>query len=262
MALVQFETTGTIGKITINRPEALNALNTNVLAELDLILTQIENEKALRCVIVTGSGEKAFVAGADIKEMNGIDGREAQTFAERGQKVFLKLESLYCPVIAAVNGFALGGGLELALACDFILATTTAKLGLPECTLGLIPGFGGTVRLARRVGPALAKQWTFSGGMITADEALRTGLVNGVFDNIAFVEEVQRIADTLALRSPQSLMLIKKSINETYGIGVQEAMAVEAKYFSQVFETFDQSEGVGAFIEKRKPVFKSIGEQR
>lgn len=262
MAFVNFETTGTIGRITIQRPEALNALNTNVLHELDLILTHIENEKTLRCVVITGSGEKAFVAGADIKEMNGIDARQAQTFAERGQSVFQKIESLYCPVIAAVNGFALGGGLELALACDFIVATTSAKLGLPECTLGLIPGFGGTVRLARRVGPALAKQWTFSGGMIAAEEALRTGLVNAVFETTHFQDEVQKLADVMALRSPQSLMLIKKSINETYGKTVHEAMGIEARYFSQVFETFDQREGVSAFIEKRKPTFKSIGEQR
>ncbi len=264
MSLITFEKNqaSTIGKITINRPESLNALNTSVLHELETLLTQIENEKTLRCVIVTGAGEKAFVAGADIKEMNGIDSRQAQSFAERGQSVFQKMESLYCPVIAAVNGFALGGGLELALACDFIVASKAAKLGLPECTLGLIPGFGGTVRLARRVGPALAKQWTFSGGMITAEEALRTQLVNAVFESAHLMDEVQRLAETMALRSPQSLMLIKKSINETYGKNVTEAMGIEAKYFSQTFESFDQKEGVSAFIEKRKPTFKNIGEQR
>lgn len=262
MNFIKFEIANTIGTLTISRPEALNALNTEVLKEIDSVLTEIEQTRTLRCLIVTGSGEKAFVAGADIKEMNGIDSTQAQVFAERGQSVFLKLESLYCPVIAAVNGFALGGGLELALACDFIIASQNAKLGLPECTLGLIPGFGGTVRLARRVGPALAKQWTCTGGMITSEEALRTQLVNAVHEPANLMSEVMKLAESMSARSPQSLMLIKKSINSTYGRPVQEAMAIEARYFSEVFGSFDQKEGVSAFIEKRKPTFKSIGEQR
>lgn len=256
------ETKSHVGTIKIQRPEALNALNSAVLTELDSILSKIEKDKILRCVILTGGGEKAFVAGADIKEMQGISPQQAQTFAERGQSVFLKLEALYCPVIAAVNGFALGGGLELALACDFILASKNAKLGLPECTLGLIPGFGGTVRLARRVGPALAKQWTYSGAMITAEEALRTQLVNAIYEPEQLLPEASALAETLSLRSPQALMQIKKSILSTYGQPVAEAMNQEARYFSQVFGTFDQQEGIAAFIEKRKPTFKSIGEQR
>ncbi|MCC6138421.1 MAG: enoyl-CoA hydratase/isomerase family protein [Bdellovibrionaceae bacterium] len=262
MSLIKFEIVDFIGTLTITRPEALNALNTEVLKEIDSVLTKIDQEKTLRCLIITGSGEKAFVAGADIKEMNGINSKEAQIFAERGQAVFSKIESLYCPVIAAVNGFALGGGLELALACDFIIASKNAKLGLPECTLGLIPGFGGTVRLARRVGPALAKQWTYTGAMISAEEALRTNLVNSVHELINVVTEAEELAKTMSSRSPQSLMLIKKSINSTYGKPVSEAMTIEAHYFAEVFGTFDQKEGVTAFIEKRKPAFKSIGEQR
>lgn len=261
MSFVKLETNGTIGTIILTRPEALNALNNDLLKELDDVLTAIDSEKKLRCVIITGSGEKAFVAGADIKEMNGINSDQAKTFAERGQSVFSKIESLHCPVIAAVNGFALGGGLELALACDFMIAATTAKLGLPECTLGLIPGFGGTVRLARRVGPAFAKQWTFTGGMISSEEALRTGLVNAVYEPGQLMSEVTKLAETISSRSPQAVMLIKKSINGTYGKSVPEAMAIEAKYFSETFGSFDQKEGVSAFIEKRKPTFKSIGEQ-
>lgn len=262
MSLVQLETKNTIGFLTINRPEALNALNSEVLSQLDAIVTQIESEKTLRCLIITGSGEKAFVAGADIKEMNGIDSAQAQLFAERGQSVFNKIESLYCPVIAAVNGFALGGGLELALACDFILASQNAKMGLPECTLGLIPGFGGTVRLARRVSPGLAKQWTFSGAMVSAEEALRTHLVNAVYEPTQLLAEATKMAETFATRSPQSLMQIKKSIHSSYGQPTEAAMSMEARYFSEVFGTFDQKEGTSAFVEKRKPTFKSIGEQQ
>lgn len=262
MSLVVLETLGAVGVITLTRPEALNALNNQLLTELDNVLTKIENEKQLRCVIITGSGEKAFVAGADIKEMNGLSAAQAKTFAERGQSVFAKIESLYCPVIAAVNGFALGGGLELALSCDFIIASKNAKLGLPECTLGLIPGFGGTVRLARRVSPGLAKQLTFTGGMIGAEEALRAHLVNSVYEPAELLEECKKLAETMAQRSPQSLMLIKKSINSTYGKDIPSAMAIEAGHFSEVFGSFDQKEGVTAFIEKRKPSFKNIGEQR
>lgn len=262
MSFVIFEAMGPVGVITLSRPEALNALNNDLLKDLEATLEKIEKEKVLRAVIITGSGEKAFVAGADIKEMNGLTPAQAKTFAERGQGVFSKIESLYCPVIAAVNGFALGGGLELALACDFIIASANAKLGLPECTLGLIPGFGGTVRLARRVGPALAKQWTYTGGMISSEEALRTQLVNAVYESSQLMAECKKLAETMALRSPQSLMLIKKSINATYGKEIPQAMQMEAGFFSETFGTFDQKEGVSAFIEKRKPTFKNIGEQR
>lgn len=261
MSSVLLEMNQSIAVVTIHRPESLNALNSQVLKELNQILTQIESEQKARCVIITGSGEKAFVAGADIKEMNGLSAHEAKNFSEQGQSVFQKIESLYCPVIAAVNGFALGGGLELALSCDFMIASRNAKMGLPECTLGLIPGFGGTVRLERRVGPGLAKQWTFSGAMITADEALRTHLVNSIHESTELMAEAMKLAEVFSSRSPQSLMQIKKSINSSYGKEVSEAMAIEAHNFSGVFGTYDQKEGVTAFIEKRKPAFKDIGEQ-
>jgi enoyl-CoA hydratase len=262
MSVVLFETHEATGTITINRPEALNALNSTVLVELEELLTKIETDKELRCLIITGAGEKAFVAGADIREMAEISGAEAFVLSQKGHAVFNKIESLYCPVIAAVNGFALGGGLELALACDFIIASQKAKLGLPESTLGLIPGFGGTVRLERRVGSGLAKQLMFTGSMIGAEEAHRVGLVNAIFEPANLMSEVTQLAQTICSRSPQALCLIKQSTNEAYGLDISAAMDLEAKYFSKAFNTFDQKEGTKAFIEKRPAVFKGIKEQQ
>jgi enoyl-CoA hydratase len=258
METIKFEKKDQWGILTINRPESLNALNTKVLKELDGLLNQLSETQDIRCLIITGSGEKAFVAGADIKEIDTLDTKTAADFAQFGQSVFMKIENLFCPVIAAVNGFALGGGLELALSCDFIIASQNAKLGLPECTLGLIPGFGGTVRLARRVSPGLAKQWTFSGEMITAERALQAGLVNQISESAALLADCEKLAVTLAQRSPQSLKLIKKSINETYGLAAVQAMAIEKNIFAGLFGTSDQKEGTKAFIEKRKPVFNNL----
>jgi enoyl-CoA hydratase len=248
-----------LGILTISRPESLNALNSGVLNELDQTLNALNEKKDIRALIITGAGEKAFVAGADIKEIDTLDAKTAAEFAKHGQDVFLKIENLFCPVIAAVNGFALGGGLELALACDFIIASNTAKLGLPESTLGLIPGFGGTVRLARRVGPGLAKQWTFSGEMVTAQRAWETGLANQLCEPAQLIEETKKIASLMAQRSPQSLMMIKKSINETYGVASAKAMETERNYFAGLFGSADQKEGTKAFIEKRKPQFNNLG---
>ncbi len=258
METLKYEKKDLIGVLTIQRPEALNALNTQVLKELDSQLNQLNETQDIRALIITGSGEKAFVAGADIKEIDTLDTKTASDFAGFGQSVFMKIENLFCPVIAAVNGFALGGGLELALACDFIIASKNAKLSLPECTLGLIPGFGGTVRLARRVSPGLARQWTFSGEMVTAERALQTGLVNQLSEPSELLGDCEKIAGTLAQRSPQSLKLIKKSISETYGLSSVQAMAIEKNIFASLFGSFDQKEGTKAFIEKRKPAFKNL----
>lgn len=258
MTTLQFEKNETIGIITISRPESLNALNSQVLKDLDSLLNQLNETQDIRALIITGAGEKAFVAGADIKEIDTLDQKTAAEFAQFGQSVFMKIENLFCPVIAAVNGFALGGGLELALACDFIFAAKSAKLGLPECTLGLIPGFGGTVRLARRVSPGLAKQWTFSGEMVTAERAHEVGLVNQVCELADLMNEAKKLAQLMAQRSPQSLKLIKKSINETYGLAGVQAMSIEKNIFSSLFGSFDQKEGTKAFIEKRKPQFKNL----
>jgi enoyl-CoA hydratase len=258
METLKYEKIDQTGILTIQRPEALNALNTQVLKEMDLLLNQLNETQDIRTLIVTGAGEKAFVAGADIKEIDTLDTKTAAEFAHFGQSVFMKLENLFCPVIAAVNGFALGGGLELALACDFIVASKNAKLGLPECTLGLIPGFGGTVRLARRVSPGLARQWTYSGEMVTAERAWQAGLVNQLSEPAELLADCQKMAATFAQRSPQSLKLIKKSIHETYGLAAVQAMAIEKNIFASLFGSSDQKEGTKAFIEKRKPVFKNL----
>ncbi len=255
---VNYQKLDHVGVITIQRPESLNALNTTVLKELDAILNQLNEAQDIRALIITGSGEKAFVAGADIKEIDTLDKTTASEFSEFGQNVFLKIETLFCPVIAAVNGFALGGGLELALSCDFIVASSQAKLGLPECTLGLIPGFGGTVRLARIVGPGLAKQFTFTGDMIPAARAYEMGLVNQLSEPTQLMDDCKKLAATMALRSPQALRAIKKSINDTYGVTAPEAMTIEKNLFAGLFGSHDQKEGTRAFIEKRKPVFKNL----
>lgn len=258
MTTLTFQEDNAIGVLTIQRPESLNALNAQVLKELNQLLNEIQKKNSLRVLIITGSGEKAFVAGADIKEIDALSKTSAADFAELGQNVFLKLEGLNCPVIAAVNGFALGGGLELALSCDFIIASEKAKFGLPECTLGLIPGFGGTVRLARKVGVGFAKQWTMTGEMVTSAQAAATGLVNKVVASDQLMTECMSLATTMAQRSAQSLRLIKQSIQKTYGLEIHEAMAVEKNLFASVFGSNDQREGTLAFIEKRKPQFKDM----
>lgn len=242
--------------ITIVRPNALNALNSLVIDQLQEAVLDLENDRSLRVGILTGGGEKSFVAGADIKEINSLDKESALSFARKGQEVFARIESLPFPLIGAVNGFALGGGLELALSCDFIYAAESAKFGLPECTLGLIPGFGGTVRLARKIGPGRAKEMTFVGGMISAKEAADIGLVNKVYPDESLMGEVIGLAKTLHKRAPLALRGIKKSINESYGRPIPEAMAFEAQEFARLFTTWDVKEGTAAFIEKRKPDFK------
>jgi enoyl-CoA hydratase len=244
--------------LTIQRPEALNALNSTVLNEMADALRQIgemnfENGRAL---IITGSGEKAFVAGADIKEISELDEEQALAFSQRGQSIFHELNLLNIPVIAAVNGFALGGGLELALGCDFIFASENAKFGLPEVSLGLIPGFGGTVRLARAVGIRKARELIYTGDIIDAKEALALGLVNKVVPLPELMPTVMKTVNTILARGPQAVAAAKKSINESYELDIDAAQKSEAKYFADLFDTEDVREGTKAFIEKRKPAFK------
>ena len=258
MGFIQFEKNKDIATITISKPKALNALSAMVLRELNECLNQIEEDETIRALVITGDGEKAFVAGADISELSELDSMGAEDFSKLGQDVFLKIENLKVPVIAAVNGFALGGGLELALACDFIIASENAKFGLPECTLGLIPGFGGTVRLARKVGPALAMQWALTGNMMDSSEAMRTGLVNHVYPQAQLKEEVMKLAETMASRAPMALQSIKELINKTYGLPVEAAMIMEKEAFGKMFVTEDCREGTKAFLEKRKPTFKGL----
>ena len=247
-----------IWTITINRPEALNALNSTVLNELAECLRAIgemDYEHA-RCLIITGSGAKAFVAGADIKEISELNPETATQFALKGQGVFHELSLLKIPVIAAVNGFALGGGCELALACDFIYASENAQFGLPEVTLGLIPGFGGTVRMSRAVGLRMAKELTFTGGMIPAMKACEYGLVNQVVPQADLIKSVMDVAQKISLRAPIAVGLSKSVIGRTWDMEIESAQKLEAESFAELFHTADVVEGTKAFIEKRKPQFK------
>ena len=221
-----------VATITIERPDAMNALNVQLINDFHHLLDHLEKASDIRVVILTGSGEKAFVAGADIKEIDQLTARQAFEFAQNGQSLFSRIEAMPEPVIAAVNGFALGGGLELALSCDFILASEKAKFGLPECTLGIIPGFGGTVRLPRRVGQGMAREMALSGNFYSSTEALQMGLANHVYPQAELMTEVRKLALTMASRAPIALSKIKKSMLEGYDLGLPGALEFEAKLFS------------------------------
>ena len=244
--------------VTITRPDALNAINTSVLRALDSLISWLDSESAehFRAVVLTGAGEKAFAAGADIKEFVEMNSKAATELAKRGQNLFRRMEKLKIPIIAAVNGFALGGGLELALACDFIYASENAKFGLPECTLGLMPGFGGTVRLPRRVGPAKAREMSYTGAVIDANEALRIGLANKVVPQAQLLAIALETAKLIGSRAPVAVAKIKKSIHENASLTESQANSLEADLFGDLFGTDDKAEGVSAFLEKRKPSFK------
>lgn len=247
-----------IWTLTINRPASLNALNAQVLSELSEALDFMAQKpySEARVLVVTGAGEKAFVAGADIKSMTQMSESEAETFGKNGQNVFRKLERIKIPVIAAVNGFALGGGLELALACDFIYASEKAQFGLPEVSLGLIPGFGGTVRLSKVLGPSAAKEWIYTGKIVKAEEALKLGLVNYIFSASDLMTEVKKTAQLIASRGPVAIAAAKQSIQKSQDLEIDEAMAFEANAFKKLFASFDMKEGTQAFVEKRKAQFE------
>ncbi len=246
---------GEIGLLTVNRPKVLNALDESTLEELVQCLSDIEKESKLRCLIITGAGN-AFVAGADIKGFPTMNEKDAQGFASKGQDVFRQLEKLKIPVIAAVNGFALGGGLELALSCDFIYSSQKAKFGLPEVTLGLIPGFGGTVRLSRLVGLAKARELIYRGDFIDAEEARSIGLVNKVFAPEELMAECQKTAELIASRGPIAIAEAKEVISGAYDVSIDQGMDLEKRAFSKLFTSDDQREGANAFIEKRRADFK------
>lgn len=244
---------GKTAVITINRPESLNALNAKVLKELNTVLGELEADHEVRAIIVTGSGEKSFVAGADIKEFSNFNQNEAEELARNGQNnVFNKIENLSKPVIAAVNGFALGGGLELAMSCHIRYASENAKLGLPEVTLGLIPGYGGTQRLPKLVGKGIANEMIFSAKMFPAQKAKEIGLVNEVFPQAELLVKAKELADTIAQNSPMAISKAIHAINLSY---TDKGFETEIKYFGELFEMEDKKEGVSAFIEKRKPSF-------
>ncbi len=236
--------------ITINRPEKLNALNNQVFLDLDEAITKIEADSSIKLVILTGAGEKAFVAGADIKEFSNFSAEQASNLSTRGHRVFQRIEDLGKPVIAAVNGFALGGGCELAMACHIRIASVNAKLGLPEVTLGLIPGYGGTQRLVKLVGQAKALELIFSGKFIGAEEAQVIGLVNQVGESA--MEDAKKLASSIIKQAPLAL---KNAIFAVKSAGSSKGFQQESKLFGELFETEDFKEGTGAFFEKRKPSF-------
>lgn len=246
-----------IAVLTINRPKALNAMNTKTLTELDEALSEIAKDSSIKALILTGGGDKAFVAGADITEMKDKNAMEGREFAILGQRAFAKLQDMPIPTIAAINGFALGGGCELALACDIRIASSKAKIGQPEVTLGITPGFAGTQRLARTVGLAAAKELIFTGAQIGAEEALRIGLVNRVVEPDKLMEEAKALAAKITSNAPIPVKLAKQAINKGIDVDLNTGMAYEAEVFGLCFSTKDQKEGMSAFVEKRKAEFKN-----
>lgn len=253
---LQVEDRGAIRIVTINRPKALNALSEQVVAELTAVVEDTAAASDVRGMVLTGAGEKAFVAGADIKAMSSMAPAEALNFAGRGHAVGELLSNLGVVVIAAVNGFALGGGCELALACDFIYASSNAKFGQPEVKLGVIPGFGGTQRLLRRVGQARALELCMTGEMLGAEEAHRIGLVNKVVEPGKVVDAAIETANTIAAMGPLAIASVKRVIHEGASQPLPEANLLEQQAFAKLFESADQSEGMAAFMEKRKADFK------
>jgi enoyl-CoA hydratase len=247
-----------IALLTINRPKALNALNSEVLSELANVLLDLELDDEVKVVILTGAGEKAFVAGADIAEMTEMAPSEAVEFSRNGQQVMLFIERMRKPVIAAVNGFALGGGLELALACDFIYASERAKLGLPEVTLGIMPGFSGTQSLTRAIGPKRASEMVFSGKMFSAQKLLAWGLINEVLPADELLPKVRETAAVIAKTGSLGVAAAKDVLVNTLNMGREEGCKYESACFGNLFATQDQKEGMRAFLEKRKPAFKSL----
>lgn len=258
MAFIQYEEREQVGLLTIDRPQALNALNTELLNELEQVLDQVDLENT-RCLVITGAGEKAFIAGADVAEMCEMNVEEGREFGAYGNSVFRKLEVLPIPIIAAINGFALGGGNELALACDIRICSENAVFGQPEAGLGITPGFGGTQRLARVIGSlSKAKEILFTCRNIKAEEAKEIGLVSAVYPSETLMEEAQKMAKRIAMQAPIAIRNIKKAVNDGLDLPIEQAIDVEIDLFSECFASEDQKEGMRAFVEKRKEkVFKN-----
>lgn len=251
-----FEVENGIATVTLNRPEALNALNSALLGELSRVLDEIAGDNSILAVILTGAGEKAFVAGADIAEMKDKTPLEARGFSKFGNSVFLKLENLPQPTIAAVNGFALGGGCELAMACDIRIASPQAKFGQPEVNLGIVAGFGGTQRLPRLVGAGIAKELLMTADIITAERAHQIGLVNHVVDAAGLLVKAKEIASKMASKGQLAVRWSKKLVNEGINMDLVRALSLEAESFGTLFGTEDRVEGMTAFLEKRGANFK------
>ncbi len=251
MEFIKFEKEDYIGIITINRPQALNALNSQVLDELNDVLDSVDSNET-RALILTGEGDKSFVAGADIGEMSTLTKTEGEAFGKKGNDVFRKLETLEIPVIAAINGFALGGGCEISMSCDIRICSENAIFGQPEVGLGITPGFGGTQRLARLVGPGMAKQMIYTGRNIKADEAYRIGLVNAVYPQEELMAAAKKMASGIAMQAPIAVRACKKAINDGLDADMDQAIVIEEKLFGSCFETEDQKMGMGNFLEKDK----------
>ncbi len=251
------ETRESVGIITINRPKALNALNTATLEELGKAFTAFNNDDNIKVIVLTGAGEKAFVAGADIAAMQHLDPLAARDFAYTGQRVFTAIETMPKPVIAAIGGFALGGGCELAMSCDIRVASENAKFGQPEVSLGVLPGFAGTQRLPRLVGKGIAKELIYTGDTIDAARAYAIGLVNTVVPPGEHLAGALKIAEKIASKGPLAVRFSKEAINNGMEMDMDRACAYEAELFAVCFSTADRAEGMTAFLEKRKPVFQN-----
>ena len=251
MNFITYEQEGFVGVITINRPKALNALNSEVLKELNATLDAVDLENT-RALVLTGAGEKSFVAGADIAEMSTLTKAEGEAFGKIGNDVFRKIETFPIPVIAAVNGFALGGGCEIAMSCDIRLCSDTAIFGQPEVGLGITPGFGGTQRLARLIPVGKAKEIIYGAVNIKADEAYRIGLVNAVYPLEELLPAAKKMASIIAANAPIAVRNCKKAINDGLQVDMDQAIVVEEKLFGDCFETEDQKAGMGNFLEKDK----------
>jgi enoyl-CoA hydratase len=254
--IVLYEVLDGVAKITINRPSKYNALNSAVISELTKLMKEAESDSGVRVVIITGAGDRAFAAGADISAFPGRNSTTVRPFVQSGQDFCKYIESMSKPVIAAINGFALGGGCEVAMACDIRYASANAKFGQPEIKLGIIPGYGGSVRLPRLVGLGVAKELVYTGDNISADEALRIGLVNRVFDTTEqLMEGVHELANKLVTRPGVAMKLAKQSLNNAWVMPLEKNLAFEVDAFCETFDTEDKEEGVDAFLNKREAKF-------
>jgi enoyl-CoA hydratase len=253
---VKYSVQEDVAQVVISRPQVLNSLNHQVVQELGEIFSELEKNREVRAIILTGEGTRAFAAGSDVTEMKQFSVIEAREFALRVNHTQAKIESIPKPVIAAVNGFALGGGCELMMSCDIRIASSTAKFGQPEINLGIIPGGGGTQRLARLIGTGRAKELVFTGELVDAQRAYEIGLVNKVVPPEKLMEEAQKIASKIAKQSLPILRLAKEALNYGYHMDLERALRFEIECFANCFDTEDHREGISAFLEKRKPSFK------
>ena len=257
MSFVKSEQQGAVAVLTIDRPKALNALNPEVLADLKAAFEAID-QNAVRCVVLTGEGDKSFVAGADIGSMSTMTKAEGEAFGKLGNDIFLTIENFPLPVIAAVNGFALGGGCELAMSCDIRICSDNAMFGQPEVGLGITPGFGGTQRLPRLVGMGMAKQLLYTARNIDAAEALRIGLVNAVIPQAELLDAALKMAGQIAKNAPIAVRACKQAVNEGMQVSIDKAVEIEEKLFGGCFETHDQVEGMACFLSREKPKPKAV----